>query len=180
MRPKEHLFRQTALEVIELIIDPVALSRGMSSDEAAVGAEEYDFFRQKKKETVAFTSDHLLQRRRSVLDERGKRPPLGAALGFEAVDAPGAVNHLREALGFDWFQQVSDGIGFKRRQRVLIVAGCEDDQRQRHVLGQSLQNLEAVQPRHLYVEKDEVGSQAGDFLQRFKPVAGFADYAHHR
>src|SRR5262245_4493910 len=62
------------------------------------------------------------------------------------MEAPGAVNHLREALGFDWFQQVSDGIGLKRRQRVLIVTGCEDDQRQRHVLGQRLQNLEAVQP----------------------------------
>src|SRR5262245_66592091 len=105
MRPKEHLFRQTGLEVIELIIDPVALSRGMSSDEAAVGAEEYDFFRRKKKETVAFTSDHLLQRRRSVLDERGKRPPLGAALGFEGVDAPGGVNHLRELVGFGWLEQ---------------------------------------------------------------------------
>src|SRR5215475_10190985 len=154
MRTKEHLFRQTGLEVIELIVDPVALSRGIGSDHAAVRAEEDDFFRRNKKETVAFTSDHLLQRPRSVLDERVKRPPLGAAPGFEAMDAPGAVNHLREALGFDWFQQVSDGIGFKRRQRVLIVTSCEDDQRQRHVLGQSLQNLEAVEPRHLYVEKD--------------------------
>src|SRR5262245_50560138 len=123
MRPKEHLFRQTGLEVIELIIDPVALSRGMSSDEAAVGAEEDDFIRRKKKETVAFTSDHLLQRRRSVLDEGGKRPPLGPALGFEAMDAPGAVNNLREALGLEWFQQVSDGIGFKRSQRGWIVTG---------------------------------------------------------
>src|SRR5262249_581095 len=164
MGPKEHLFRQTGLEVIELIVDPVALSRGIRSDDAAIGAEEDDFFRRKKKETVAFTSDHLLQRRRGVLDERGKRPPLRAPLAFEAIDGPGAVNHWREALGFDWFQQVSDGISFKRRQRVLIVTSCENDQRLRHFLGQRLQNLEAVQPRHLYVEKDEVGSQAGDFL----------------
>src|SRR6266542_1323749 len=116
MRPKEHLFRQTCIEVIELIVDPVALSRGISSDHTAVGAEEDDFFRRKKKETVAFTSDHLLQRRRSVLDERGKRPPLGAALGIDAMDDPGAVNHLREALASEWFQQVSDGTGFKRPQ----------------------------------------------------------------
>src|SRR5262245_17034217 len=60
MRPKEHLFGQTGLEIVELIVDPVAFGRGISSDGAAVGAEEDDLFRRKKKETVTFTPDHLL------------------------------------------------------------------------------------------------------------------------
>ena len=58
------------------------------------------------------------------------------------------------------------------------------------VAPEQLEHLEAIQLRHLHVEKHEIGRQLGDRLDRFEPVPALGDdldarmrlevLAHHR
>src|SRR5262249_16034940 len=151
------------------------------SDNAVIGPEEVDLLRGKQEEAIPFAPDrNLPQRRRRVFDERGETVPFGGVLRFKAINPVRTIDDLRESFGFNRFQQVGNGIRLKSCERVLVVAGDENDQRERNLFRQRLQHLKAVQARHLNVEKDQVGLEACDLLQRFKSVVGFANYAYER
>ncbi len=64
-------------------------------------------------------------------------------------------------------QQVVDRVHVERPQRVLVVGRDEHD---RHVAADQFEHLEAVELRHLDVEKQQVGMQLGDGLDCLEPV----------
>jgi hypothetical protein len=66
-------------------------------------------------------------------------------------------------------------VRFKRLQRVLVVGGDEHDNRQ--VLGRHLlDHFEAVEDRHLHVEKHQIGLKGEEHLDGVGAVRGFADH----
>ena len=62
---------------------------------------------------------------------------------------------------------------FERAQRVLIVSGREDH---RHFPADQLEHLEAVQLRHLHVEKHQIGVELRHRLDGIEAVAALG---HH-
>ncbi len=57
-------------------------------------------------------------------------------------------------------------------KRVLVVCGNEDNG---HVAADELEHLEAIELRHLNVEKHEIGLELGDCLDRLEPVGALRD-----
>src|SRR5262245_9096685 len=55
-----------------------------------------------------------------------------------------------------WFEQVIERMEFKRPDRILVVGGYKDDDRQL-IGGQRFEHSEAVEVWHLDVEENEVG-----------------------
>ena len=66
---------------------------------------------------------------------------------------------------------------FERLEGVCVVGGDEDDGRQPLRLGR-LQDLEAIQVRHLHVEKHEIGVLGDDRFHRFAPARAFTHNRH--
>ena len=74
---------------------------------------------------------------------------------FCATTDPGAglPERFGKSLGTEGLQQVVDRVDLERLQGELVVRGDEDHV---DVLPQKLENFEAVELRHLDVEKDEI------------------------
>ena len=83
-----------------------------------------------------------------------------------------ARDRLLESFRAERLQQVVDGVDLERLQRVLIVRGDEDD---RLIAAEQLEDLEAVQLRHLHVEQHEIRLQLGHGLDRFEAVRAVRD-----
>ena len=83
--------------------------------------------------------------------------------------------HL-EPRRIDRLQQIVDRVDLERLDRVLIEGRDEDDVRRRAAaVEHPARHLEAGQPRHLHVEKHDIGLQPLDRRQRLDAVAGLAD-----
>ena len=68
------------------------------------------------------------------------------------------------------FEQIGDGIGFERRQRVFVVGGDEHDER--HLGGvERFDHLESAEARHLDVEEHHLRAMLADGLERLETVA---------
>ena len=74
-----------------------------------------------------------------------------------------------------------DGAEFKSAQRQVVAArfaaGGEHHDRTRHLAHDVAQHLQAVEARHLYVERDEVRVQCVHLPDRVESVLGFANDA---
>ena len=90
--------------------------------------------------------------------------------------APRPIDGDLEPRLIDRLQQVVDRVDLERLDRVLIVGRDEDDLRTGAAADQPPRDLEAGQPRHLHVEKDDVRLQPLDRRQRLDAVAGLADH----
>lgn len=77
----------------------------------------------------------------------------------------------------DRLQQIIQRLHFKGSQRVLVIGGEEDDARDRS-LRQQPQHLYAAHPRHLDVEKYQVGLERKDRSDRVFAV-GALTYDRH-
>ena len=77
----------------------------------------------------------------------------------------GAARRLVEPLIDHWLEHVVHRLDLERANRVLVVRGDENDQ---WLMGRRrlAQRLEAAQPRHLNVEKHQVGFVLGDRRHR--------------
>jgi hypothetical protein len=85
-----------------------------------------------------------------------------------------AIERDIEPRILDGLQEVVERVRFERLQCVLVVR--RDEHGQRHLRrGQGLQELEAVDTRHLHVEEHDVGLMLGDREERLASVAGLAD-----
>ena len=92
-------------------------------------------------------------------------------------EAPAQPLHrLVEAPLLDGLQQVVDRVHLERLDGVLVVGGDEDHpRRRRRVLEQQVRHFEAGEPRHLDVEKRDVGLDGADDLEGADAVVGLAD-----
>jgi len=85
------------------------------------------------------------------------------------------VQHLVQALLIDGFENVIKCINFEGTYSVFVVGR----QKKYHGHGfniELLNYLKATYPRHLYVQKYQVGVLFTDEAQGFTPIAGFAYY----
>jgi hypothetical protein len=97
---------------------------------------------------------------------------LGDPLHLLQVDGlSGARQRLGEALVVERLDQIVDRRHLERFQGELIEGGDEDGHRHRRHADLP-DDLETVQPRHLYVEEDQLGGQAADGLHRFRAAPG--------
>ena len=78
-----------------------------------------------------------------------------------------------EAVGAVGLEQVIERVHFKRAERVLVVRGDEDDRR--HRAAERARQRQAVDLRHLNIEKHQIGRRALDRRHRLRTVAAFAD-----
>ena len=96
------------------------------------------------------------------------------------------VQRRLEPLVAERFEQIVDRVRVKGAQRVLVVGGDEDHLGHRHRrrrVDQGRENAEAVQLRHLHVEKHQLhgipGPSAGaDGIERLGPAAGAGRQFH--
>src|ERR1019366_959128 len=81
-----------------------------------------------------------------------------------------------QLLGFDWLQQVIDGINLESPQRVLIVGSGENDE---GLNCEPREQLESVQAGHLDVEEEDVHiCRAIKKLQRLRGIGRASGDAH--
>jgi len=82
------------------------------------------------------------------------------------------IERAREPIHFDRLQEVVDGVGVERVERVRIV--CRRENHERRPL-QLLEQLESGQPRHLHVEEQHVDRARAQKRERLFRVHGAAD-----
>ncbi len=90
----------------------------------------------------------------------------------------GAFNGLEDAGAVERLEQVIDGVHVEGADRVLVVGGGEDDERQvieAAMVDEVLEDGEAVEARHLDVEEDDVGLVLFDELDGFNAVGAFGE-----
>ena len=102
------------------------------------------------------------------------QPPalLAAALLVEAGADP--VDRRRQPIGVDGFHQIVDGVRLERLDRVFHVRRDEHDER-RLDLGQPGDHRKPIEPRHLDIEKDEIGLERLDRPDRLATVDAALD-----
>src|SRR5271157_4770121 len=92
---------------------------------------------------------------------------------------PCLLHRLRNALLVKGLQQIVNCVHFERLDSILVVGGGKNDLRQRYFLvEQLLDRAEAVEARHLHVEKDEVGREFFDQVDRFDAVLALRHDVH--
>ena len=100
---------------------------------------------------------------------------LGDAGRFQLL--PRLLHRLRHPLLVERLQQIVDGIHFEGLHGVLIERRGEDDLRHRHfAVEQLLDHAKAVEPRHLHIEKDEVGRQVFDQVDGLNAILALRDH----
>ena len=93
---------------------------------------------------------------------------------FPRRDArPGSCQRLGQALRAERLQQVVDRVHLKGLDRVLVVGGDEDH---RCLAADQLENVEAIEFRHLDVEEEQIGLLFGDGLHRLEAVAALGNH----
>jgi len=126
-------------------------------------------------ESVAAAGDDLLQRLGGGGGQLADAFVFGGDLRFARFQFAGAFDGLSQPFAVDGFEQVADGVGFKCVERILIKSRRENHQRQRQLRRQSAQHFEAGQPRHLHIQKNQVGFGLFDLFQGGDAIGGFAN-----
>src|SRR5437762_2692323 len=101
--------------------------------------------------------------------------PVGGAVR-RAEAGTHAPHRLFDAPAAEWLQQVVHRADLEGADRVLVVGGGEHDVPRR--LAERLQHLEAVHPRHLDVEEDEVRALLLDQPEGLHAVGRLPEEAH--
>ena len=97
--------------------------------------------------------------------------PLVERLGaLFAETRPYAPERDAEPIFVEGLQQVVDGVDVERPNRVLVVRGHEHDDRELFAL-ERIEHAEAVELRHLHVEKHEVGPLSPNDIDGLGSVA---------
>ena len=99
--------------------------------------------------------------------------------GRRILLGPRLLHGLRDPLFVERFQQIIDGVDFKRLHCILIKGGGEDDFGQRDFFVQQLlDDPKAVEAGHLHVEKNQVGIMLFDEVDSFEAVFALGDDVH--
>jgi hypothetical protein len=109
-------------------------------------------------------------------DGRLRRAQLGADRGLDPLDQLGA--HLREgaeAHGFPDHVEGAEAQGLEGMGRAVVGERADDDDGQRVLLHDDLQEGEAVHPGHLQVQGQDVRAQLHDAVAGREGVGGGAD-----
>ena len=96
-----------------------------------------------------------------------RAPPFGKPLA-------NPVHGRREPVLIDRLHQIVDRLRVEGAERMFAERSDENEQRKLDV-HQALDHREAVEPRHLDVEEDEVGLVRLDLPDRLAPVGGCGD-----
>ena len=84
---------------------------------------------------------------------------------------PGLGNGFLQARPGDGLEQIVQRIHFESVHGVLVIGGGENKKRKPgFLLEQLLDHSEAVQARHLHVEKDQVGIQVSNEAHRLESI----------
>ena len=95
------------------------------------------------------------------------------AIGAGGKPLAGAGDGFLEPRGLEGLQQVIDGADLEGAHGVGVVGGGEDDGR-RGIGGQFFQHVEAIEARHLDVEKEQAGPQLRAHRQCRLAIGGLA------
>ena len=117
----------------------------------------------------AFADANLIDQRFQALARRG----FGLERFFCALDGAG------QAVLLNWLQDIIDGVHFEGLHGVIVERRREDDLRKfSFAVHQLLDHAEAVEARHLHVEKYEVRRMFLDEGEGFDAVFSLADEMH--
>ncbi len=97
----------------------------------------------------------------------------------------GTFQRFEQSVAFDGLEQVVDDADRKRLDREVIEGGHEDDLGHRCAVvpaehSERVDQLEAVELRHLDVEQHHIGRQRANQLQATLRIAGRADQGNSR
>jgi hypothetical protein len=87
----------------------------------------------------------------------------------------GAFQGLLKALAIEGLEQIIQGVDLEGAQSILVIRRDENDTG-RPVLAHGLQDAEAVQFGHAYIEKQEIGPLLTDGRDGARTVEAFADH----
>ena len=94
--------------------------------------------------------------------------------GF-AGQASGLGERLLEPIAANGFEDVTDCVGVKRVDGVLVVCCREDNRRRRVELIEMMCGLDSVHARHSNIEQHDVRPCLSGYCQRILPVTRIAD-----
>ncbi|MCG3163418.1 MAG: hypothetical protein JMDDDDMK_04824 [Acidobacteria bacterium] len=89
------------------------------------------------------------------------------------------MQRFHQSLLVEGLEQVIERVYLKRLRRILIVSRDEDDERPAPGFEQA-RNGQAIKPRHLHVQEDQVGRVRFNGGQSLVSIAAFADDFHLR
>src|ERR1017187_10273939 len=95
-------------------------------------------------------------------------------LGRFPLQVSGALHGNPQSRFADGFQQIVDGPGFERLNRVLVISGYDHDNGE-WGLAEVPDHFKPAHYRHLQIEKDNVRTEARDLLPSISTVSGLAD-----
>src|SRR5882724_1480349 len=98
---------------------------------------------------------------------------IGLELALISQQPSSALYYFSKTRGFDRLQQVTHRVGVERPQRIVRVR-CDENDRAQMRAARALEHFEAVEPRHLNVEEQQVRPQLHDLGDCSRAVTGLA------
>ena len=103
----------------------------------------------------------------------------GARLSW--IDAAGAFDGFRQPAAFHRLEQIVHCLQAEGLHGVLVVGGHEDEVGQLDVLfAQPADHAQAIQPGHIYIQKNQLGLQFLDQFHRLQTVGTPCNYFNFR
>jgi hypothetical protein len=170
VNPHEDLRIELRLDFGQRLLLQVLLAAGVEAHVVVAGLDEVERVDVDDVDLGAVADEDALggaalaDRRTQRGDRRHRRLP--------RRPQPHARDRLGEPLGAHRLQQIVDGVDLERAHRELVVRGAEDHRRG---AADQVDDLEAVELRHLHVEEHEIGRQLGDRLHRLEAVGALGD-----
>src|SRR5882724_13095200 len=98
---------------------------------------------------------------------------IGLKLVFISQQHASALDYFSKTRGVDRLQKIAQGVGVERSQRIVRVRGDENYGAQMRA-ARAFEHLEAVEPRHLNVEEQQVRAQLHDLGDCSWAITGLA------
>ena len=155
----------------------VSLLGSHDPDEFAIRLKRQHLGRIQQEVLIAEPSDHLPRTRHP----EGRCRLLNAGYRFCGNSRllnqlPGAFQRFLQAGFTNRLQEIVDGAGVQRFDRVLVERSHDNDHRDVGSKGHVLDDFEAAHTGHLQVEKNDIRMQRRDAFQRRRASGRFANH----
>ena len=139
---------------------------GDRADIALVGLEILYFADRHKAQRTTYHGAHM-----TPASERGRRL-LGQHFATEAQSL-GTVQSVAQTFAAYWFQQIVEGVGLERSERMLVIGGGEDHDGRCAQVAQMTRDFKAIHAGHAHVEQHHFRCETFDSGQTGQAVVRF-------
>src|ERR1035441_3016886 len=176
-RAEELLRRQGAFKFGQLVVHPERVFRCRRMHDAILHLEPEDLFRRHKQGASVFPADDFTERLRGLACRAQNVLAFPFFFRGNRAQFARAFYRKRQPLGFDGLEEIGKCVGLEGCEGVLVVPRSEDDERSLDRGRNRTKHLEALEPGHLYVEKQQVRPELFDLLNRVEAILSLADHS---